>query len=125
MYRVRHLLVSRSTTFFVSPPTIKGRPPEPWEEAIGDTGERVARQGRTVVEYAAKMNAMGIDERSLAGNNNPIADHVTTMGRDKMRLLPGVPVAPTGVAAAAVEGEVGKKREPEATCDLPVFNRPS
>eukprot|EP00752_Nemacystus_decipiens_P010681 g9512.t1 len=46
------------------------------------------------------MKAMGIDERSLAGNNNPIADHVATMGRDKMRLLPGVPPAPNGIAPA-------------------------
>lgn len=45
------------------------------------------------------MKAMGIDERSLAGNNNPIADHVATIGRDKMRLLPGVSVAPTRAAA--------------------------
>ena len=88
------------------PPRIKGGPPEPWEESIGDTGERVGRQGRRVVEYAAKMKAMGIDERSLAGNNNPIADHVATMGQDKMRLLPGVPVALNGVAAA--EGKCGK-----------------
>lgn len=39
------------------------------------------------MEYAAKMNAMGINEKSLAGENNPIADHVATIGQDKMRLL--------------------------------------
>ncbi|CAM9250431.1 unnamed protein product [Ectocarpus fasciculatus] len=74
-----------------------GGPPEPWEAALGDTGERVGRQGRTVVEYAAKMNAMGINEKSLAGENNPIADHVATIGQDKMRLLSSNPVvhAPT------------------------------
>eukprot|EP00903_Cladosiphon_okamuranus_P010713 g10125.t1 len=93
-----------------------GGPPEPWEEAIGDTGERVGRQGRAVVEYAAKMKAMGIDERSLAGNNNPIADHVATMGQDKMRLLPGVPVAPTGTAAG-VEGA----SNPDATMEEDEF----
>lgn len=57
------------------------------------------------------MKAMGIDERSLAGNKNPIADHVSTMGQDKMRLLPGVPVAPTGIAA----GVVGKWSKFEGT----------
>lgn len=59
----------------------------------------MGRQGRAVAEYAAKMKAMGIDERSLAGHNNPIADHVEAMGRDKMRLLPGASIAPTGAAA--------------------------
>lgn len=73
---------------------------------MGDTAERVGRQGRSVVEYSAKMKAMGIDERGLAGKNNPIADHVATMGQDKMRLLPGVPAAPSGVASA--EGRWGK-----------------
>lgn len=38
------------------------------------------------------MNAMGIQEKSLADNVNPIADHVATIGRDKMRLLPGASV---------------------------------
>lgn len=42
-------------------------------------------------EYAAKMNAMGIYERSTAGDNNPVADHVASMGREKMRLLRGQP----------------------------------
>ncbi|CAM9322764.1 unnamed protein product [Ectocarpus sp. 4 AP-2014] len=74
-----------------------GGPPEPWETALGDTGERVGRQGRMVMEYAAKMNAMGINEKSLAGENNPMADHVATIGQDKMRLLSSNPVvhAPT------------------------------
>lgn len=68
---------------------IQGGPPDPWESAIGDTTERVVRQGRAVIDYAAKMNAMGINEKSLAGDTNPIADHVASIGRDKMRLLPG------------------------------------
>lgn len=85
-------------------PPQQGGPPEPWEEAIGDTGERVGRQGRAVVEYAAKMNAMGINERSPAGDNNPVADHVATIGQDKMRLLSGVPAAPARVTAA-LEGD--------------------
>lgn len=44
------------------------------------------------------MNAMGINERSLAGNENPIADHVASMGQDKIRLLSGVPIGPTYAA---------------------------
>lgn len=49
------------------------------------------------MEYTAKMNAMGITEKSLAGENNPIADHVAKIGQDKMRLLSSNPVvrAPT------------------------------
>ncbi|CAM9883661.1 unnamed protein product [Scytosiphon promiscuus] len=79
-----------------------GGPPESWETALGGTGERVSRQGRAVIEYADKMNGMGINERSLAGDKNPIADHVASMGQDKMRLLSGVPAGPTYVA-----GDVG------------------
>ncbi|CAM9105103.1 unnamed protein product [Ectocarpus sp. 13 AM-2016] len=91
-----------------------GGPPEPWETALGDTGERVGRQGRMVMEYAAKMNAMGINEKSLAGENNPMADHVATIGQDKIRLLSSNPVvhapnmgdlgvAPTSDAVAGEE----------------------
>lgn len=54
----------------------------------------MARQGRGVIEYAAKMNAMGINEQSLAGDFNPVADHVAAVGQDKMRLLPAGPIAP-------------------------------
>lgn len=64
----------------------------------------MGRQGRTVVEYAAKMNAMGINERSLAGDHNPVADHVAIIGQDKMRLLPGVPAAPTRMVTT-LEGD--------------------
>ena len=99
----------------------QGEPPEPWEEAIGDTGERVGRQGRAVVEYAAKMNAMGIVEKSLAGENNPIADHVATIGQDKMRLLPGVPVEHNHLAGdnAGSWLELPKSRL-ETTCTVPL-----
>lgn len=69
--------------------------------AIGDTSERVGRQGRAVIGYAAKMQAMGVDERSLAGETNPVADHVAAIGREKMRLLSGAPSAPTTAAAAS------------------------
>ncbi len=44
------------------------------------------------------MSAMGIVEKSLAGDNNPIADHVATIGQDKMRLLPGAQVESTRLA---------------------------
>lgn len=57
--------------------------------AIGDTTKRVALQGRSVIDYAAKMKAMGINERSMVGEINPVADHVSSMGREKMRLLYG------------------------------------
>lgn len=40
------------------------------------------------------MGAMGINEQSLAGDFNPVADHVASIGRDKMRLLPAGQVAP-------------------------------
>lgn len=83
---------------------VQGAPPEPWESAIGDTSERVGRQGRAVIDYAAKMQAMGIDERSLAGETNPVADHVATIGREKMRLLSGAPSATTAAATSSTRG---------------------
>lgn len=90
---------------------IQGRPPEGWERSLGDADERVRRQGRAVMEYAARMNTMGIQEESLGGNVNPIADHVATIGRDKMRLLP--------VASAAFEPKPptfeGKNRRSNVT----------
>lgn len=64
----------------------------------------MARQGRTVVDYAAKMNAMGIDERSMAGKINPVADHVASMGREKMRLLRGQRVS--ALNAEALQGDM-------------------
>lgn len=67
----------------------------------------MGRQGRAVIEYAAKMNALGINERSLAGDHNPIADHVAIIGQDKMRLLPGVPAAPARMVTA-LEGDGGR-----------------
>lgn len=49
------------------------------------------------------MNAMGINEQSLAGDVNPIADHVASVGRNKMRLLPGAPM----MSARKVEALTG------------------
>lgn len=40
------------------------------------------------------MDAMSINEQSLAGDFNPVADHVAAVGQDKMRLLPAGPIAP-------------------------------
>ena len=87
--------------------SVQGGPPEPWETAIGDTSERVGPQGRAVIDYAARMQAMGIDERSLAGETNPVADHVATIGREKMRLLSG---APSATAAAKTSAGVASAR---------------
>ena len=47
-----------------------------------------------MVDYAIRMNTMGILEKTLAGDVNPIADHVASIGRNKMRLLPGASVLP-------------------------------
>lgn len=64
------------------------------------------------------MNAMGIYERSVAGDHNPVADHVATIGQDKTRLLPGVPAAPARMAAgSAGDGEKGW----ELPCDDGLF----
>lgn len=89
---------------YISPAArIQGGSPEPWELAIGGTTKRVSRQGRAVVDYAAKMNALGVDERSLAGDVNPIADHVASIGRGKMRLVPSDPI-PSGRKVAPLGG---------------------
>lgn len=100
------------TSFFPSfDPLIQGRPPEGWERSLGDAGERVRRQGRAAIEYAARMNTMGIQEKGLGGNVNPVADHVATIGRDKMRLLP-VASAAFEPKPLTLEGKDARSNEP-------------
>lgn len=102
----------------------QGGPPEPWELAIGDTAERVGRQGRTVIDYATKMNAMGVHEQSLAGDVNPVADHVASIGRNTMRLMPGNPAVSVRKAAALQGNEacLGRNVVHWPYLQLAVFN---
>jgi hypothetical protein len=76
-------LLERSEEWEIAPP------PRGWELAQGkDVVDRVARQGRTVLDYAKKMAAMGIIEKSLAGKNHPTVHHVQAIGQARMRLVP-------------------------------------
>lgn len=61
------------------------------------------------MDYATKMNAMGIDERSLAGDVNPVADHVAAMGRGKMCLIRGAPTS-------SLKGGASKRMTGAAVC---------
>lgn len=101
----------------------QGGPPEPWEVAVGDAMDRVSRQGRAVIDYATRMNEMGIHEQSLAGDFNPIAEHVASVGRDKMRLLPGGSARGGGRIVAALDGDGGNgSRRCDETATLRVVH---
>ena len=82
-----------------------------WELAQGgDVVDRVARQGRCLLEYAERMAAIGVIERSVAGPHNPAANRVQQLGRSKIGLLRLPHVGNGGCGGAANKARVGRKQ---------------